>query len=596
MTGARRPGAVTAPAAGASELRSRSWFGATGRRGFVHRSHTKSMGLPDDVFDGRPVIGIATSWSELAPCNAGLHDLAQSVKHGVYEAGGLPLEFPVLALGETLLRPTSMLYRNLAALEVEELLRANPIDGVVLLGGCDKTIPALLMGAASTGVPAILVAAGPMVSGRFRGEVVGSGTDVWRFSEDVRAGTMTEEDLVAAESCVSRGAGTCTTVGTASTMAIVTEAMGLQLPGTAVVPATDGRRRVAAHLAGRRAVELVHERCSLRELLTREAFENGLRTNAAIGGSTNAVVHLLALAGRAGVELELADFDRLGADVPLLLDCKPHGRFLMEDFWAAGGVPALLAELSDLLHLDAVTATGRSLGEELASARNDDPRVIRPRSEPLRPPGSQTAVLRGNLCPDGAVLKLSAASPELLSHRGRALVFDSIEEYLAAADDEALDCSADDILVLRNAGPRGYPGMPELGNLPLPKRLLQAGVRDMVRVTDARMSGTAYGTIVLHVAPEAYVGGPLALLRSGDWVVLDASRRRLDVELDEAELAGRLARWKAPEPVRLAPAGAGMPGGGYVELYRRHVLQADRGADFDFLVGGRGDDVPRPHV
>ncbi|HTW99161.1 MAG TPA: IlvD/Edd family dehydratase [Acidimicrobiales bacterium] len=575
---------------GGEPLRSAAWFAATGRLGFVHRSHTKSEGFPDDLFDGRPVIGILTSWSELAPCNAHLHDLAWSVKAGVYEAGGFPLEMPVLALGETLLRPTSMLYRNLAALEVEELLRANPIDGAVLLAGCDKTTPAVLMGAASTGLPAILVTGGPMVNGRFRGEIAGSGTDVWRFAEEVRAGRMAASELVAAESCVSRGAGHCTTMGTASTMAAITEAMGLQLSGTSLVPAVDGARKVAAQQAGRRAVALVREGFGLSRLLTREAFENGLRANAALGGSTNAVVHLLALAGRAGVELCLDDVDRLGADVPLLANCRPNGEHLMEDLWAAGGVPALLAEIRDLLHLDAITVSGRSLGEEIAAARCDDRRVIRTRAEPVRPPGSATAVLRGNLCPDGAVIKVSAASPALLTHRGRALVFDSIEDYLAAADRDDLEVDASNVLVLRNAGPCGYPGMPELGNLPLPKPVLRAGVSDMVRITDARMSGTAFGTVVLHVAPESYVGGPLAALRDGDVVALDVARRRLDVELGEGELDSRLAQWRAAR----RPDADLRAGGGYAALYREHVLQADRGADFDFLVGSRGHGVPRP--
>ncbi len=565
-------------------LRSAAWFAATGKLGFYHRSHTKSEGLPDDCFDGRPVIGIAASWSELTPCNVHLHDLAAHVKAGVWEAGGVPFEFPVMGLGETLMRPTAMLYRNLAAMELEETLRANPLDGVVLLAGCDKTTPALVMGATSVDLPAILVTGGPMINGRFRGRTVGSGTDLWRFSEDVRAGLMAPEDLVAAEACVSRSNGHCTTMGTASTMACLTEAMGLQLPGSAVVPAVDARRKVFAHEAGRRAVALVREGLPPSAILTRAAFENAVRVNAALGGSTNAVVHLLAMAGRAGVELTLEDFDRLGADVPNLVDCKPTGRFLMDDLDAAGGLPAVLAEITDLLHLDALTVTGKPLADSVSAAVCWDREVIRTRAEPLLPAGRGTVVLRGNLCPDGAVLKLSAATPELCQHRGRALVWDSIEEYNDAADDLGLDVTANDVLVVRGAGPRGYPGMPEIGNLALPRSLLAAGVRDMVRISDARMSGTSYGTVVLHVSPESDLGGPLALLRTGDAVVLDVAARRLDMDVGEEELARRRAAWR--------PA-AHADGGGYVRLYRDHVQQAHLGADFDFLVGGRGHAVGR---
>jgi L-arabonate dehydrase len=436
-------------------LRSAAWFAATGKSGFVHRSHTRSEGFPDHLFHGRPVIGILTSWSELAPCNAHLHDLAQSVKAGVYEAGGFPFEAPVMGLGETLLRPTAMLYRNLAAMEAEEILRANPLDGAVLLAGCDKTTPALVMGAASVDLPTVLVTGGPMVNGRWCGRVVGSGTDVWRFAEDVRAGAMTPADMVAAEAGVSRGPGHCTTMGTASTMACLTEAMGLQLPGSAAISAADGTRRVAAHLAGRRAVEMVRDDLPMSRLLTREAFENAIRANAAIGGSTNAVIHLLAIAGRAGVPLRLADFDKLARDVPTLVNCKPSGEYLMEDFAAAGGVPAVLAEIRDLLHLDALTVTGRTLGAELAAAACYDRDVIRSRQHPLLPDGSGTAVLHGNLCPDGAVIKVSAASPDLLTHTGPALVFDSVGAYNEAADSDDLDVDPGTVLMLRYAGPQG---------------------------------------------------------------------------------------------------------------------------------------------
>ena len=572
-----------------TELRSAAWFGASGKVGFVHRSHTRSEGFPDHLFTGRPVIAILTSWSELAPCNAHLHDLAQSVKAGVYEAGGFPLEAPVMGLGETLLRPTAMLYRNLAAMEAEEILRANPVDGAVLLAGCDKTTPALVMGAASADLPAVLVTGGPMVNGRFCGRVVGSGTDVWRFAEDVRAGLMTSADMVAAEAGVSRGAGHCTTMGTASTMACLTEAMGLQLPGSAAVPAVDGARKVIAHLAGRRAVELVREDIRPSAIITRQALENAIKANAAIGGSTNAIVHLLAIAGRAGVPLDLGDFDALARDVPVLVNLKPTGEHLMEDFAAAGGMPAVLGEIGDLLHLDAPTVTGRTLGENIAGAQCHDRDVIRPRAAPLLPPGNGTAVLRGNLCPDGAVLKVSAASASLLSHRGRALVFDSIEAYNQAAERDDLDVDEDTVLVLRYAGPKGYPGMPEVGNLAIPRGVLAKGVRDMVRISDARMSGTSFGTVILHVAPEARAGGPLALVEDGDWITLDTAARRLELEVSDAELARRRAAWRPADP----PGPFGSPETGYAALYREHVLQADRGCDFDFLVGRRGHAVPR---
>jgi len=583
-------------------LRSQSWFGQEGKTGFVHRSHSKSEGYPDDVFDGRPVIGIANSWSDLAPCNVHLRQVAEAVKRGVWERGGFPLEFPTMSLGETLVRPTAMLYRNLMAMEVEEAIRSNPLDAVVLLAGCDKTTPAQVMGAVSADLPAIVVTGGPMINGRFRGVQVGSGTDVWRLSEDERAGAITAADLRAAESCVSRSHGHCTTMGTASTMACVVEALGLQLPGSATIPAVEAGRYKIAQLAGRRIVDMVREDLRPSRILTREAFENAVVVNAAVGGSTNAVIHLLAIAGRAEVPLVLDDFDALGAKVPVLVDLKPHGRFLMDDLDGAGGLPAVMRELGDLLHTDALTVTGKTVGENVADARCWSAEVIRTRSEPLLPPGSHTAVLRGNLCPDGAVLKLSAASPSLLRHRGRALVFDSYEEYVAAADGEMPEAGPDSVLVVRNAGPRGYPGMPEVGNLPLPKRLLREGVRDMVRISDARMSGTAYGTVVLHVAPESAAGGPLGLLCTGDEVVLDAEARRLAMVVPDEELARRRAAAEEDDVGAEATDGrassgeaapGGGRGGGYAELYLRHVLQADRGVDLDFLVGRRGSAVPR---
>ncbi len=577
----------TQPESQSQSLRSAAWFEATGKLGFYHRSHTKSEGFPSDLFTGRPVIGIAASWSELAPCNVHLHDLAQSVKAGIWEAGGFPLEFPTLALGETLMRPTAMLYRNLAAMEIEELIRSNPLDGVVFLTGCDKTTPAAVMAAASADVPSIVVTGGPMINGRFRGVAVGSGTDLWRFSEDVRAGTMTAEDFVASEVCVSRSNGHCTTMGTASTMACLVEALGLALPGSAAVPAVDAARKVYAHLAGRRCVEMVREDLRPSRVLTRGSFENAVRVNVAIGGSTNAVVHLLAMAARACVPLELDDFDRLGRDVPTLVNLKPTGQFLMEEFAAAGGLPAVMSEISDLLDLDALSVTGRTVGEEIAGAPCYDRSVIASRDSPLLAPGRGTVVLHGNLCPDGAVLKLSAASESLLSHTGKAWVFDSVEELNAAMDSDDSQIEAQDVLVLRNAGPVGYPGMPEVGNLPLPRRLLREGIRDMVRISDARMSGTSFGTVVLHVTPEAAVGGPLALLRTGDRITLDVASRALSVDLTDDELAKRRESWSPP-------VFDGDSDGGYACLYRSHVLQADRGADFDFLAGRRPVGVPRP--
>jgi L-arabonate dehydrase len=564
--------------------RSAQWFAAEGRNGFIHRSWMRNQGFGPEVFDGRPVIGIANSWSELTPCNAHLREVAEAVKRGVWQAGGFPLEFPTMSLGEPLMRPTTMLFRNLLAMEVEESIRANPLDGVVLLTGCDKTTPAHLMGAASVDLPTVMVTGGPMLSGKFRGRDIGSGTDVWRFSEEARAGRMTAADLAEAEVCMSRSRGHCMTMGTASTMACVAEALGMQLTGSAAIPAVDSRRYALAQATGRRIVELVREDLRPSAILTRPAFENAIRVNAALGGSTNAVVHLLALAGRVGVPLTLDDFDALGRDVPVLVDLMPSGRFLMEDFFYAGGLPVVMRELGDLLHREQLTVTGATVGENVADARCWNDEVIRRRDEPVQPAGSGTVVLRGTLCPRGAVLKISAASPHLLSHRGRALVFDRIEDYVAVCEDPALPVDPGTVLVVRNAGPRGYPGFPEVGNLPMPRALLDAGVEDMIRVSDARMSGTGYGTCVLHTAPEAAIGGPLALVRSGDWIELDVPARRLDLLVDPAELAARREAWR-PE--------ARTPERGWAKLYVEHVLQADEGADLDFLVGGGGDGVPR---
>ncbi|MEU8178696.1 IlvD/Edd family dehydratase [Microbispora hainanensis] len=565
-------------------LRSQEWFGAEGRNGFIHRSWMRNQGFADDVFDGRPVIGIATTWSELTPCNAHLRDLTESVKRGVWESGALPLEFPAMSLGEPVMRPTTMLYRNLLAMEAEELIRANPLDGVVLLSGCDKTTPGLLMGAASVDLPTLMVTGGPMLNGKFRGRDIGSGTDVWRFTEEMRAGRMTAADCAEAEICMSRSRGHCMTMGTASTMACVAEALGVQLPGSAALPAVDSRRYALAQAAGRRIVAMVREDQRLSTVLTREAFENAIRVNAAIGGSTNAVVHLLAIAGRLGVPLSLEDFDALTAEVPMLVNLMPSGTYLMEDFAYAGGLPALMKEIASLLHLDHVTVSGKSVADNISDAQCWNREVIGTMEKPFQAAGSGTVVLRGSLAPSGAVLKVSAASAHLLKHTGPALVFDRIEDYVAAADDPDLDVTADTVIVVQNAGPRGYPGFPEVGNMPMPRRLLQEGVTDMVRISDARMSGTGYGTCVLHVAPEASVGGPLALVRTGDLVRVDVPARSLDLLVDEAELERRRAAWQPPQP----PATRG-----WVRLYSEHVLQADQGADLDFLVGGSGSAPPR---
>jgi len=565
------------------KFRSSAWFGSKDRDGFIHRSWMKNQGLPDHLFDGRPVIGICNTWSELTPCNAHFRKLAEYVKRGVYEAGGFPLEFPVMSLGETLMRPTTMLFRNLVSMDVEESIRANPIDGVVLLAGCDKTTPALLMGAASCDLPALMVSGGPMLNGKFRGQDIGSGTDVWRFSEDVRRGAMTECEFVEAETCMNRSAGHCMTMGTASTMASVVEALGMGLPTNAAIPAVDSRRYTLAHLAGSRIVEMVHEDLRMSKILTREAFENAIRLVGAIGGSTNAVIHLLAIAGRIGVDLSLDDWDRLGREVPCLVNLMPSGKYLMEDFYYAGGLPAVIRELGDLVHREALTVNGKTIGENVNNAVCHNLDVIRPLKDPLIADGG-IAVLRGNLSPSGAVIKPSASTPALMKHRGRAVVFESIEEFHARIDDPALEVDETCVMVLKNCGPRGYPGMPEVGNLPLPAKLLQRGITDMVRISDARMSGTAYGTVVLHVAPEAAAGGTLGLVQNGDMIDLDVSERRLHLDVSEAEIERRRAVWHPPAP----PADRG-----YYKLYYDHVMQADRGADLDFLVGGSGVGVPR---
>jgi len=565
------------------DLRSRQWFGRQDRDGFNYRSWIKGKGVPDDQFDGRPVIGICNTFSELTPCNSHFRTLAEQVKIGVHEAGGFPFEFPVMSLGETLLRPTAMLYRNLASMDVEESIRGNPIDGVVLLMGCDKTTPSLVMGAASVDLPTVGVSGGPMLSGKWRGVELGSGTSVWSMSEQVRAGTLKLKDFLEAESCMHRSHGHCMTMGTASTMASMVEALGLGLPGNAAFPAVDGRRNVLARMAGRRAVELVHEDLTLSKILTREAFENAIRVLAAIGGSTNAVIHLIAIAGRMGVKLEMEDFDRLASESPCLVNLQPSGRYLMEDFCYAGGLPAVMKEIASSLHLDCITANGETMGTNIADARNWNPDVIRTVAEPFKEKAG-IAVLRGNLAPRGAVIKPSAATPALMVHTGRAVVFESIEDFHARIDDDALDVDENCVLVLKNCGPKGYPGMAEVGNMPLPPKVLKKGITDMVRISDARMSGTAYGTVVLHTAPEAAAGGPLAVVQNGDLIELDVPNRRLHLHVGEAELAERLAAWKPPAPPMSS---------GYWKLYVDHVLQADQGVDLDFLVGKRGSFVPR---
>jgi dihydroxy-acid dehydratase len=565
--------------------RSVQWFGRQDIYGFIYRSWVKNRGVPNDQFDGRPVIGICNTWSELTPCNTHFRVLAEHVRAGVLEAGGFPLEFPVMSLGETLLRPTAMLYRNLASMDAEESIRGNPLDGVVLLGGCDKTTPSILMGAASVDLPTIFVSGGPMLSGKYRGHDIGSGTNVWSMSEDLRAGKLTLEEFHEAESCMHRSHGHCMTMGTASTMASMIESLGVGLPGNAAYPAVDARRNVIARMAGRRIVEMVKENLVLSKILTKDAFENAIRTNAAIGGSTNAVIHLIAIARRIGVALTLDDWDRCGEGVHTLVNLMPNGKYLMEDFCYAGGLPAVLRELgeNDLLHKDALTVTGKGIWENVRKAECWNRDVITPFKSPFKK-NTGIAVLRGNLCPDGAVIKPSAATPKLMKHRGRAVVFENIEDFHKRIDDPKLEIDETSVMVLKNCGPKGYPGMAEVGNMPLPPKLLKKGITDMVRISDARMSGTAYGTVVLHASPEAAAGGTLALVENGDMIELDVSKRILRLDVSEAELKKRKARWQAPQPPLER---------GYWRLYFDHVLQAHEGADLDFLVGKSGSFVPR---
>ena len=566
------------------DLRSNEWYAGDDRNAYLHRAWMR-RGVPGSAFEGRPQIAIANTASDLTPCNAHLDEVAQSVKNGIYEAGGIPLELPVVSLGETLVRPTAMLWRNMAAMATEEMLRANPIDGVVLLGGCDKTIPALLMAAASVDLPAVVVPGGPMLTGHFRGEALGCGTDVWRLSEEVRAGTLSQKDFLASEQATIRSKGHCNTMGTASTMALVAEALGTIVPGLAGTPAPDARLLSAAHETGSLAVQLVKDDRRPSTFLTKANFHNAIVALSAIGGSTNAVVHLLAIAGRLGIDLSIDDFDRVGREVPMLVNLQPSGRFLMEDLYRAGGFLAVMREVRDLLDPTALSITGRPFVEYLDEARIWDPEVITSREDPFKP-GAGLKVLRGSLAPGGAIVKPSAASPHLLKHRGQAVVFDSIEDFHARVDDPELEIDETSIMVLRGCGPKGYPGMPEVSNMPLPKKLLEKGVRDVVRICDGRMSGTAYGTVILHVTPEAAAGGPLALVETGDWISLDVRGGRVDLEVPEEELARRT-------PNEATVRGFATPRRGWERLYVDHVLQADRGADLDFLVGSSGSEVSR---
>ncbi|PJI40008.1 MAG: dihydroxy-acid dehydratase [Rhizobium sp.] len=571
------------PAVWPRKLRSQEWFGGNTRDNIYHRGWLKNQGHPHDLFDGRPVIGIMNTWSDLTPCNGHLRELAEKVKAGVWEAGGFPVEVPVFSASENTYRPTAMMYRNLAALAVEEAIRGQPIDGVVLLVGCDKTTPSLLMGAASVDLPAIMVSGGPMLNGYFRGERVGSGTHLWKFSEAVKAGEMTQEEFLEAEASMSRSTGTCNTMGTASTMASMVESLGMTLSGNAAIPAVDSRRRVMAQLTGRRIVQMVKDDLKPSDILTKAAFENAIRTNGAIGGSTNAVVHLLAIAGRVGIDLSLSDWDRCGRDVPTIVNLMPSGEYLMEEFFYAGGLPVVLKMLGEAgkLTRDALTVSGGTIWDEVKDVRNWNDDVIRPVERALTQQGG-IAVLKGNLAPKGCVLKPSAASPHLMQHRGRAVVFEDIDDYKAKINDEALDIDENCVMVMKYCGPKGYPGMAEVGNMGLPPKVLRKGITDMVRISDARMSGTAYGTVLLHTSPEAAVGGPLAVVRNGDMIEVDVANRRIHLDIPDEELQRRLAAWRpAAEP----------PASGYARMFHEHVEGADTGADFDFLKGCRGSAV-----
>ena len=567
-----------------SRLRSHDWFGRKDKDGIIYRSWMKNQGMPTDMFDGRPVIGICNTFSELTPCNAHFRDHAEAVKRGVLEAGGFPVEFPIMSLGETLLKPTAMLFRNLASMDAEESIRGNPIDGVVLLTGCDKTTPSTVMGASSVGLPTIVVPGGPMLNGKYKGQDIGSGTHVWKFDEDMKTGKMTHDDCEFAESCMSRSIGHCMTMGTASTMAVMVESLGLTLSGAAAIPAADSRKKLMAQLSGRRIVDMVKENLTIDKILTKEAFENAIKVNAAVGGSSNFMIHLMAIAGRIGVALKLEEFDTLGSKIPLLLNLMPSGKYLMEDFYYAGGLPVILNELKDQLHKNVITVTGKNHEENIkghTACYNEN--VIAKYQSPIQPEAG-CVVVKGNLAMNGAIIKPSAATPELLKHRGRAVVFESIEDYNKRIDDPDLDIDETCVMVLKYVGPVGYPGMPEVGNMALPKKILAKGIKDMVRISDARMSGTAYGTAVLHVSPESAIGGNLALVQNGDMIVLDVAQRKLHLDVSDEELQKRRAAWVAPKIAAER---------GYVNLYVNHVLGADKGADFDFLVGSSGSVVTR---
>ena len=566
----------------ADKLRSRNWFGRTGKDGFIYRAWMKNQGIPPDMFDGKPVIGICNTWSELTPCNAHFRDLAEAVKRGVLEAGGFPVEFPVMSLGETLIKPTAMLYRNLVSMDVEESIRANPVDGVVLLCGCDKTTPSLVMGACSVDIPTLVVSGGPMLKGHWKGKNIGT-SDVWRFDAAHKLGQITGEEFLEAEACMARTQGHCAVMGTASTMAVMVEALGLSLPNNASIPAADARRKVLSQLSGRRIVEMVKEEVTLSKILTRSAFENAIMINAAIGGSTNFVIHLLAIAGRIGVDLNIDDFDKYSQRIPLLANIQPSGENYMEDLYYSGGLPALIKEMQSIIHNNAITVNGKTIGENCAAAEVHDRSVISTMENPFKP-ASGIVVVKGNLAPNGAVIKPSAATPALLKHSGKAVVFENIEDYHARIDDPALEIDATCVMVLKNVGPKGYPGMAEVGNMALPKRLLEQGITDMVRISDGRMSGTGFGTVVLHISPEAAVGGLLALVQNGDIINLDANERTLQLDVSDEELAIRKAAWVQTVNIQER---------GYVHLYQTHVEQAHLGADMDFLKGGSGSEVVR---
>ncbi len=564
------------------KLRSRNWFGKEGKDGFIYRAWMKNQGYPPDEFEGKPVIGICNTWSELTPCNGHFRDLAESVKRGVWEAGGFPLEFPVMSLGETIIKPTAMLYRNLASMDAEESIRANPIDGVVLLGGCDKTTPSILMGAASVDIPTIFVSGGPMLNGNFRGKKIAT-SDIWRFSEANRKGDMSKADMLEGEAAMCRSSGHCAVMGTASTMACMIESLGVALPTNAAIPAADARRKVLAHLSGRRIVDMVKEDLRLSKVLTREAFENAIRVNAAIGGSTNFVVHLLAIAGRIGVKLDLEDFDSLSKGIPLLANIQPSGKYMMEEFYYAGGLPVVMKELLGKIHKDIITVTGQSVEKNVSDAVCYDDEIISKLDKPFKAE-SGLAVVKGNLAKDGAIIKPSAATPELMVHKGKAVVFETIEDFHAKINDPDLPADKDSVLVLKNVGPKGYPGMAEVGNMGMPKKLLDAGVTDMVRISDGRMSGTAFGTVFLHTSPEAAAGGVLALVKDGDLIEVDVPKRKIHLHVSDEELEKRRKNWK-PYDLKY--------GRGYVQMYIDHVQQANLGADLDFLRGGSGDEVKR---